>query len=665
MSKITVQRKSNLKKNLDRDLSIGGGDRLSDDGINQRRPCYQLFQREKQRKCLPINNIRKDQLDILREILFNQRDINELIKKPNRSDKIISKNTSMHNEKNHLTNRPKLTSTKNIHSSDTIDLNQSDEDNPSIHSDDEELIENEPIRVGRSIRKDNQAYPIIRSSSLYSQSRQQINNNTRSTNSVSFMSDRLKTNGQSNTTESNINTSSDKLKKILDRLSLELNDLESMTGFKSNINVLSSHTCSTALATALITLTDNPSIHSDDEELIENEPIRVGRSIRKDNQAYPIIRSSSLYSQSRQQINNTRSTNSVSFMSDRLKTNGQSNTTESNINTSSDKLKKILDRLSLELNDLESMTGFKSNTNVLSSHTCSTALATALITLTGHIKQCASNFKEIQNINHFKDQLSIVIKSQLDFQKKIENQMITLQTMMQTICQLVNNEIISNKKYEEKFSLKKIHQDETHIDGIESHQNWLNNAQRQYLIPKDINNAMNELLMLTRRINGATPIDTDLYHQHTNNSSINRHSGYMETLDASKRLTRSTSSILANETNANEFSKQMQQHKNIDQESRSSMISPIDAPLSYDMFESGLSNGNLSASRLRNGGLDGTSTSVPSASINETILEKILRERLRLVQQMAELNKQHEMTQEELANLEAKSLQSQTIEIKK
>ncbi|CAF4628941.1 unnamed protein product [Rotaria sp. Silwood1] len=537
MSKITVQRKSNLKKNLDRDLSIGGGDRLSDDGINQRRPCYQLFQREKQRKCLPINNIRKDQLDILREILFNQRDINELIKKPNRSDKIISKNTSMHNEKNHLTNRPKLTSTKNIHSSDTIDLNQSDEDNPSIHSDDEELIENEPIRVGRSIRKDNQAYPIIRSSSLYSQSRQQINNNTRSTNSVSFMSDRLKTNGQSNTTESNINTSSDKLKKILDRLSLELNDLESMTGFKSNINVLSSHTCSTALATALITLT-------------------------------------------------------------------------------------------------------------------------------GHIKQCASNFKEIQNINHFKDQLSIVIKSQLDFQKKIENQMITLQTMMQTICQLVNNEIISNKKYEEKFSLKKIHQDETHIDGIESHQNWLNNAQRQYLIPKDINNAMNELLMLTRRINGATPIDTDLYHQHTNNSSINRHSGYMETLDASKRLTRSTSSILANETNANEFSKQMQQHKNIDQESRSSMISPIDAPLSYDMFESGLSNGNLSASRLRNG-LDGTSTSVPSASINETILEKILRERLRLVQQMAELNKQHEMTQEELANLEAKSLQSQTIEIKK
>ncbi|CAF5152436.1 unnamed protein product, partial [Rotaria sp. Silwood1] len=99
-------------------------------------------------------------------------------------------------------------------------------------------------------------------------------------------------------------------------------------------------------------------------------------------------------------------------------------------------------------------------------------------------------------------QLSIVIKSQLDFQKKIENQMITLQTMMQTICQLVNNEIISNKKYEEKFSLKKIHQDETHIDGIESHQNWLNNAQRQYLIPKDINNAMNELLMLTRRING-------------------------------------------------------------------------------------------------------------------------------------------------------------------
>ncbi|CAF4389385.1 unnamed protein product, partial [Rotaria sordida] len=89
----------------------------------------------------------------------------------------------------------------------------------------------------------------------------------------------------------------------------------------------------------------------------------------------------------------------------------------------------------------------------------------------------------------------------------------------------------------------------------------------------------------------ATPIDTDLYHQHTNNSLINHHSSYIETLDTSKKLIRSTSSMSTNETNANEISKQIQQHKNIDQEPRSSMISPIDTPLSYDMFEAALRHG--------------------------------------------------------------------------
>ncbi len=58
-------------------------------------------------------------------------------------------------------------------------------------------------------------------------------------------------------------------------------------------------------------------------------------------------------------------------------------------------------------------------------------------------------------------------------------------------------------------------------------------------------------------------------------------------------------------------------HKNIDQESRSAMISPIDIPSSYDMFESGLANGNSMASRLRNemNGSDGTSFAAPSASM--------------------------------------------------
>lgn len=49
-------------------------------------------------------------------------------------------------------------------------------------------------------------------------------------------------------------------------------------------------------------------------------------------------------------------------------------------------------------------------------------------------------------MNTLKDQLSVVVKAQLDFQQKIENQMSMLQTMMQTVCQLVNNEIITNKK---------------------------------------------------------------------------------------------------------------------------------------------------------------------------------------------------------------------------
>jgi hypothetical protein len=57
--------------------------------------------------------------------------------------------------------------------------------------------------------------------------------------------------------------------------------------------------------------------------------------------------------------------------------------------------------------------------------------------------------------------------------------------MMQTMCQLVNNEILSNRKF---------------------NQNWLTNAQRPYLIPKDPNNAMDELLMFTRTMNNSNKI---------------------------------------------------------------------------------------------------------------------------------------------------------------
>ncbi|CAF2506576.1 unnamed protein product [Rotaria sp. Silwood2] len=128
----------------------------------------------------------------------------------------------------------------------------------------------------------------------------------------------------------------------------------------------------------------------------------------------------------------------------------------------------------------------------------------------------------------------------------------------------------------------------------------------------------------------------------------------------SKKSSRPTSAISTNESNHNDFSKQISQRRNIDPESRSSMISPIDMPSSYDMFESGLPKSNSTTSMLRStigNGYGGTSSNIPSASTNETILEKILQERLLLVQQIAELNKQHEMTQEELASLEANALQ--------
>ncbi|CAF2054688.1 unnamed protein product [Rotaria magnacalcarata] len=532
MSRGTVQRKATLKKLIERDSSIG--DRTSDDEANRRRLCYQLIQKEKQKNVLSRNDAQKinNQLDMLREILFNQHDvtIHDLIKRSSRSDKPIAKNDILHNGKSHLTKKAKVLPTRNMHPSDIIDSNQSDDDNLSVHSVEEDVMKNEPVRESRLIRKDIQQHPMTRSSSLYSESRHHSNGG-----------------------------------------------------------------------------------------------------------------------------GGVRTLNSVSFMSDRSKNEGTSNGTESHVNPSADKFKKLLDRLSLELNDLELRTGFKSNTNVQSSHTCSTALATALITLTGHVKQCVPNSKRSQEVNHLKDQLSIVIKNQLDFQKKIENQMITLQTMMQTICQLINTEIIANKKCQDKFSLKKNFRDQTDFEEVESRQNWSNNAEKS-----DTHHTMNEILKLTRRMSNGTPIDADLYQQYANSSTMNRHSAYFEASDASRKPPRPTSSMSTSEINVHEISKQAQQDKNIDQESRSSMISPIEIPPSYDMFELGLANRNSLVNRSRNeiDGLGVGSTTVPSSSINETLLEKILHERLRLVQQMSDLSKQHEMTQEELANLEAKAMQT-------
>ncbi len=122
------------------------------------------------------------------------------------------------------------------------------------------------------------------------------------------------------------------------------------------------------------------------EEVVINEPSRVSRSTRKDNlqQQYRTTRS-----QSRPYSNHTH----VSFMSDK----------SNNIDSSSGQFKKVqiieyinsfeyylfqlLINLSSELNNLQSITGFKTNKNDLSIYSSSTALAIALIGLVGHVKQ--------------------------------------------------------------------------------------------------------------------------------------------------------------------------------------------------------------------------------------------------------------------------------------
>ena len=130
-------------------------------------------------------------------------------------------------------------------------------------------------------------------------------------------------------------------------------------------------------------------------------------------------------------------------------------------------------------------------------------------------------------------------------------------------------------------------------------------------------------------------------HQHRLSNQTEAHQ------DGPKKVSRPTSAVSSNDNHSYDMSKRLA--------SRSAMISPIEPPMSYDMFESGLPKSQSITSMFRSG----TSTAGPGApsSSNETILEKILQERLILVQQIAELNKQHEMTQDELAHLEANTMQ--------
>jgi len=114
-----------------------------------------------------------------------------------------------------------------------------------------------------------------------------------------------------------------------------------------------------------------------------------------------------------------------------------------------------------------------------------------------------------QETNTLKDQLSVVIKAQLDFQQKIENQITTLQTMMQTVCQLVNNEIITNKKcsgnctsqqqQQTTINSARSRRDQNDFQISEPRQNWLSNNNIHLQKPK--NNSTDELLTFTQRMN--------------------------------------------------------------------------------------------------------------------------------------------------------------------
>ncbi|UJR35954.1 hypothetical protein I4U23_028695 [Adineta vaga] len=596
MSKTNIrrpQKKTTLKKHQDWDSTVGdlSQHRLSDDETSRRKQAYQsrnlqLIQEEKQRKVLAkaVQDAKKNnsnQLGILREILFNERDIDELVQKSNhvlhssRSEKFVPKSSVLRSGKNHFTSltngRTRKTSTsstkqssiRNLNSPGGADWNQSEEDNISVSSQEgeEDELENEPVRLNRSNSKSN--------------SQRQHHHHRES--------------------------------------STERDPFHSTTTTTRNLNQ---------------------------------------------------------YSQSRQQSNGTRPVNNVSFMSDTSKLIGKTTTpTDLTNNTSStNQLKTLLDRLSYELNDLETITGFKSEKTNSSLHnqanTCSTALLTALISLTGHVKQCALSTKgqqANQDTNILKDQLSVVIKAQLDFQQKIENQISMLQTMMQTVCQLVNNEIISTKKTTNNSISQPtpMNSARTQRDRIEhqiaeprQHFSNTNNNNSQPQRTKII--STDELLSYTQRMNTATPTDMNQY----------RYSTYSESNEISNKYSRPGSAISTNDNHTHDFSRQIPQRRILEQESRSSMISPIDLPSSYDLFESGLPKSNSTTSMLRNAtnnGLTGASNSLTTtASNNETILEKILQERLLLVQQIAELNKQHEMTQEELASLEANALQQRS-----
>lgn len=104
-----------------------------------------------------------------------------------------------------------------------------------------------------------------------------------------------------------------------------------------------------------------------------------------------------------------------------------------------------------------------------------------------------------------------MIKAQLDFQQKIENQMSMLQTMMQTVCQLVNNELINGKKCAGNCAPQppasnsaRSRRDSTDFQMPEPRQNWSNSTttnNHHHQVQKPRNNATDELMTFTQRMN--------------------------------------------------------------------------------------------------------------------------------------------------------------------
>lgn len=98
----------------------------------------------------------------------------------------------------------------------------------------------------------------------------------------------------------------------------------------------------------------------------------------------------------------------------------------------------------------------------------------------------------------------------------------------------------------------------------------------------------------------------------TENNNPYRFSTYNDTNDLNKKVSRPTSAI-----STNDASKSIPIRNFLESEPRSSMISPIDMPTSYDIFESGLPKNTSATSMLRSMTTVATSAAPTSSNVNQ------------------------------------------------